>query len=831
MTIHEIRLLPPLAIGRLGSADEPLDNFSIETIPEFPEAKTKPESETKPESPLGFRRIVPAETLVVNEETGEIQDAFTPTEIQFKTSDGNRIRPVAPFLEVWARVGNATEFKPLTIEDLRNEGLTSEDVRWSVHADNRKVERRTGDPHDIVHAEIGPFSDHGKKALRGHCKNFRRAEDAIDFGSVRYIKPTEKKKKPGSNEKADPGIIRLRFTPAKGLIYGPGPDPENPEQQELGLSQQQDEISQVLVKQMGKAENQAPKVDFTYVVEGERAIYNSSKRWWKFSIPPGVRNSDPKSYVFYNETLPPALFASFPAPCWLNDNLSVSRGLLDDTCDGVVEVTLTLKNGKTLTAASRIVTAPPAPVPDSLFIRLLADDLDQAIFGPEVANDEPVEVMRALAEDILRRAYETVRFANVAVMNGNPVDGRDPLDLDTMPAEEAFGTWRMMRPVFPEHTVDTLAILALHQRVYAAMRGGAAAWFPRLLRRPDEVADFTDAGRRKMPPLMAGADGGYLALTNRQIDTIQKASQQPVGAPLGGDLTFQADDPRRSLSPRNASARARAAEVHHVAQGNPISSRPITAIGNCTPGLEVDFRAVWRRVFEGIVLREWDNLVVQAEDPNNQDLEGRRLLKIEYDDASGPRSFLTMTTQVGPSPADTKARSVVLAYEGNPKGAAPLEWSNLLSHVLHERAGNTVTCTFSSEQVWADMIPWEENPRHIRRVFKVREFFEKDTGLISRELAQPGELTQGLCSPWQNDYRECSCYYWASARPDFVNVELGPGGVSQGDNWLAKERTGSYVPDDYEDDRLVMYDDLFRDWEKLIRFVIGGKDTEGGAKK
>jgi hypothetical protein len=818
MTIHEIRLLPPLAIGRVGSADVPVDNFSIETVPDS----------------LGFRKIVRAGTLVVDEETGEIvEEPIVPQPIEFKTRDG-RIRPVAPFLEVWALVDDATEFKPLTIEDLKNHDATPQDVQWSVHVDNRKVERRTEDPRDIVHSEIGPFSDHGKKPLRGHCKNFVSPEAAIDFGSARYIKPT----------KAHPEI-RLRFTPAKGLIYGP----------KLDKDQQENEIRQEIAKQLfllgggtvegaaqvGKAD--APPVEIGFDLPPERAIYDSTKRWWKFSIPPGVRNSDPHTYVFYNETLPPALFASIPAPCWLNDNLAVSLGLLDDTCDGIVKVAVTLKDGGTLTAFARIVAGPPAPVPDSLFVRHLADDLDQVIFGPEVPGGEPLQVTRARAEDIVRRAYETVRFANVAVMNGNPVNGRDPLDFDTMPAEEAFGAWRLMRPVFPEHTADTLAILALHQRVYAALRGGVAPWFPKLLRKPNEVADFTDAGRRKMPALMAGADGGYLALTHRQIHTIQKASE-PLDSP-DGEETIEADIRRPSLVPRNASARGRAAEVHHVARGNPVSSRPVTAIGNCTPGLEVDFRAVWRRVFKGIVLREWDNLVLQSEDPNHQDLEGRRLLQVEYDiECNGKddgrdhdhkyygeccrRRFLTMTTQIGPSPADTAKRSVVLAYEGNPKGAAPLEWSNLLSYVLHERAGQTVTCTFSAEQVWNDMAPWEENSRNIRRTFTVREFFEGDTGVISRELAQPGELTQGLCSPWQNDYRECSCYYWASARPDFVNVEPGPSGASKGDNWFQKERTGSYVPDDYADDRLVMYDDLFKDWERWVRIVIGGKETGGG---
>jgi len=97
--------------------------------------------------------------------------------------------------------------------------------------------------------------------------------------------------------------------------------------------------------------------------------------------------------------------------------------------------------------------------------------------------------------------------------------------------------------------------------------------------------------------------------------------------------------------------------------------------------------------------------------------------------------------------------------------------------------------------------------------------------VISRVLADVGELTQGLCSPWQNDYRECSCYYWASARPDYVNVEPSSTGTSQGDNWLQKERTGQYVPDDYVDSRMILYDDLFREWEKWLRIQVRGRDV------
>jgi len=783
LVIEELRLLPPLVIARLGSAEAPLDNFTIVT---------------DPKQRLGFREIVPAETLLVDDATGKISGTTVPESIEFKTKDG-KIRPVAPFIEVWARLQDSEDFVPLTLELLKQCGARPEDLSWSVTVENRKVERRTGNPHDRVSATVDGFSDHGKKPLHGLCKNFLSADKFIDFGNVRFINPTA----------AHPQI-RLRFTPAHGLIYGP-------------------KLTKEEIEQMKRAD---PSVRDLHEVPAERAVYDKTKGWWKFNIPAEVRNADPRVDTFYNETLPPALFAIIPpGPCWLHGNVAVSRGYLDDACDGVVRVTLGDPKKRVLSATGRIVSGPPALVPDSLFVRSLADDLDQVIFGPDVPAGERTEVTQARAEDIVRRAYETVRFLNVAVMNGNWVDGRDPLDIDTMPAEEAYDVWRAMRPVFTPPAADTLAILGLHQRVYASMRGGAAPWFPPLLRRPNEVADFTDTGRRKMPALMCGADGNYLALTHRQISTIEKAAVRPLNAATS-DETIEADYDPSYLIPRNKTAR-RAVELHHVAAGNPVSSRPVMAIGNCTPGLEVDFRAVWRRVFAGVVLREYDNLVLEIEDPRYRHLKGHRLVKVEYDHPGqhgGRRAFLTQTTQIGPSPADPDTQSVVLSYQANPDGLAPLEWSNLLARLLHERAGQTVTCHFTPDEAWLGLELFDETKPHPVESMTVREFFEAQSALISPELAQPGELTQGLCSPWQNDYRECSCYYWASARPDFVNIDAGRTGQAVGDNWLQKERTGAYVPDDYADERLILYDDLFNHWEKWLRFAVGGKDAAGERK-
>jgi hypothetical protein len=415
---------------------------------------------------------------------------------------------------------------------------------------------------------------------------------------------------------------------------------------------------------------------------------------------------------------------------------------------------------------------------------------------------------------------------NVAVMNGADFKGFRALLLDSMPQEEAADTQRPIRPVMPAGTVDTLSIMALHQQALAALRAGAAPWFLRQLRRPDEVADFTDRGRRKMPALMCGADNNYLALTWRQIDAIRKAVEGPKE-----DSVKTTPPAQGSLTPRNGTAKAfLAAQIFYAVAGNPISSRPVSAVANCCPGLEVDFRAVWRRMFKGIELREYDNLVVTMTKDQPQglpDLSGRRLLRIYP--TGDPVGIATMAPIIGPASSDVQG-AIGLTSNRNPYGQAPLEWSNALATVLASSQGQVIRCDFSKDPSSDTQLPWIDGPKDEDRNYEshqleVRLFFEPDTAVISKVLADAGELTQGLCSPWQNDYRECSCYYWASARPDYVNVEQGPDGESIGDNWLQKKRTKDYVPDDYADSRLILYDQLFREWEYYLKFQIGGRDS------
>lgn len=752
MSILELRILPPLAIARLGSSASPLENFTLRI----------------PEGGLGFREIEPAETLYVDDETGEIAKADTPKVIRFKDVDQEKdihqIRPVAPFLEVFARTA-ADTLEPLTIDLLRAHGLKPSDVRWTVEVGNIKAYRRTGDERDKAIATVS-FCDHAVHPLEATAEHFLPGK-ALPLGKVRYIQPNTKFPE-----------IRLRFTPAAGLVYGSSD------------------------RRLKKIDAKGKPVEFEddddIVVKG-RVIYDGKRdtqKWlgWIDSVSPETTN-------------PGSIFGGYDDD---QDN-HVSWGYLDDECDGIVTVALACE-GRELSAFARIGAGPPAFAPDGLPIRTVHDDLVQAWLGPAV---DPADASPAEAEDTVRRAFETVRQMNTAVMNGNTVGGRTAV-ASMMPQQDSNDTHRLFAPVMAPSIVDTLSVLALHQGVMTALSAGTAPWFVDALRKPEEIGDLSDAGRRKMPAMMRGADGRYLALTRRQIDMIrQVAAAAPFKAAKG---TGPAHAP--GVTAKNVTA-----QLAYLGRSNPPLTHPMSAISNCFPGLEFDFRNIWRRIFVGIVLTEHTNYVTGYEDAAYKDLVGRRLLAID-----GMRVMQQAT-----GPAIPGRGPDALPVDGNPEAVAFMEWSNTIA-CLWAKQGQKVTCLFTEDKSDTERLVKDDGKVSVKTKewqLEVRRIFEQvevngqpeTHAVIARALAQPGELTQGLCSPWQNDYRECACYYWAASRPDYVNVVPTDDGNSRGDMWLQKVRTGDYLLDDRTDARLATYDDLFREWEKVLQFQIRGKDA------
>lgn len=346
--IYAINVLPPFAIGRMGNSPQPMDNYAVTPDPNeqpFP---------TSPVAVKNTRILEPATTLQVNRATGKITGASTPASVQFRDGNG-KIKPVAPFLEVWFQATDGAPLEPLTKQHLDDLNAT---VEWRAHTANIKAFRRTGDANDRVEAVVDWFGDHGEKSLIGHCPNFKPGK-SVPFGTLQFIDPTST----GFPE------VRLRFTPSAGKVFGPNPPPGDP--------------------------NVADDV------------YDGSRGKWLGHVDSFDDPSQPvptaPAQIYYGHTE-----GAGPNPMW------VSNGYLDDASDGFVEVRVRI-GAKMLTAYARISSGPPTFAPDTFAPRTVADDLDQIAFGPVVTA--PVGLGEAV--DIAHRGLETVRLFNTAAGNDN----------------------------------------------------------------------------------------------------------------------------------------------------------------------------------------------------------------------------------------------------------------------------------------------------------------------------------------------------------------------------------------------------------------------------
>jgi hypothetical protein len=719
MAIKSIRILPPLAVARLGSSPVPLENYDLE----IPDA-------------VSPRKIVPAATVLVDQD-GIVTQKKSVGAVAFRDSEG-LIHPVAPFFEVWAQTESSEEWLPLTKCMLEANNLRPDSVRWKVSVGNHKLFRRTNDPNDRIDAVTSEITDHRSHELRGDCKNFLDNE-YLPLGFVQYPKPSDEYPE-----------IRLRFTPAHGKVYGSKSSEPDP-----------------------------------FVV---KALYDPKKGRWK-----GYRETYNPSNDYDGRRLtnPSQIFAGYDTPSPSDQQFHVGYGYLDDECDGIVEASLSIGES-TITAFARVAAGPPTFAPDSKPVRTVADELEQALLGPEAAaSHDEIEVVK----DIVRRALETVRLMNTAQMNqAGTVRGVGMARMDILDYA------RKSDPIFDPEVADALAIRTRHERVLLALESGSLVWFARILREYDKVGDLTDEGRRKMPAMMRNADGRHLALTRRQVSKV-KAMAGYIAA-NGIPAAPQAPSAGAEIRPINL-----AAQLNHRAKGNPPNSKPDSAISNAYPGLEMDFRNVWRKILEGIVLHESLNFVMEAEQVQFAPLKGMSLVRVA---GVGPTAPVTGPNADG---VTGSLKDTTFSQEG-----MALEWSNALATLIANHSGEFVDCEFQSL----------DGKQEQMAKLKVRRFFDEGTAVVARDIAEPGALTQSLCAPWQNDYRECACFYWAANRPDFVNVEVTRDGSAVGNNWMQKDRTSTtpkmYINDDWMDDRLLSHTDLIRDWEKLLRFIIGNQD-------
>ena len=226
---------------------------------------------------------------------------------------------------------------------------------------------------------------------------------------------------------------------------------------------------------------------------------------------------------------------------------------------------------------------------------------------------------------------------------------------------------------------------------------------------------------------------------------------------------------KTKLFPRNLTARAA-----HTIEANPVTSRPESGTDVCTPGLEIDLRALEERFFPGFV---WEferppeqgakvvDMLPVVQGLRREECIGRNrggyiwaiLGRIHRDDAE-PRFFAfdnAAGRTVWRRVRDLAKGRVAILIGPTPKneGISRKDAQKLLAEVLASREPKIVR--EDRKLVYAAMAADR------------REYIDRETGVIVDDYA-PGELTKGLCSPWQFDFRDCGCAYWAAAKPDMV---------------------------------------------------------------
>ena len=146
--IQQLFCDPPIAIARVGGSTTPLVAYTW----------------AQPPSPRadGETVALPVWSLAVLPDGSA--DPFLPDSIRFR--DGNLIRPVCPFVEVWARLGepgsNPSTWRdaPLTPALLAGVGASNASLHFTIDARNVKAARRRRNP-DLRYGTFPPVEIRG----------------------------------------------------------------------------------------------------------------------------------------------------------------------------------------------------------------------------------------------------------------------------------------------------------------------------------------------------------------------------------------------------------------------------------------------------------------------------------------------------------------------------------------------------------------------------------------------------------------------------------------------------------------------------------------------
>jgi hypothetical protein len=491
MTIDYLFFYPPLAFGRLGGSSRPLECFYWG------------EDDNTPRG-TGKTTVVPGRTLVVGDD-GSLSD-YLPNEITFKDSD--QFRPVCPFFELhagWTDAQGERHEEPVTEALLDAHGHKLKDLVWNVSVANLKPYNMSQSPGTRIEASVTIGGDDvSVHELRGVGP--QDAPDAlvpavqwIPLGSVRLTRPNA----------AFPEL-RLRFTPAKGLFYGP----TNLKDRWQGVD-----------------------------LDDRLLFLNKDSPWCSWQPKPDDARGTPGGQYAQDE------------------KTGVSYGMVDDVCDGII--TCRLGDTATLTANARITVGPPDFAPYRRHLVSLADGLkdrvDRAdVFDAGYYGDD--DLCDAEIHELLQRIYETAALNNVDVFNNrvnvqeNPTQAQTlglpyrPMEYIAFPVPDPL----VGRPLpLSDLARDNHRRLQVLTTFIELIRRNPSL-LPSYVRKPLDANLFFDY---RMPAVMRGSSGDPLALTRRQYEFLMRwaklrGGNEPPPARARRREQAHAVRPRRSAAVR-----------------------------------------------------------------------------------------------------------------------------------------------------------------------------------------------------------------------------------------------------------------------------------------
>jgi hypothetical protein len=522
-TIQRIFIDPPIAVARLGGSTTPQNAYKwVES------ANPRSNADTT---------IEPDWSLVVQSDA--TVEPVMPASLAFR--DGPLIRPVCPFFEVWASVGEpgsalATwEDVPVTPDLLAKHGIGLNSLGIKVDAKNFKVSRRMQNP-ELQYGTFPPVDIKGDNNTPVSllavsppgvpaARRLIRANTNIPLGSVQVLKSRPQPAPDPSNgwtQHIDAApvvsveVVRFRFTPARGEFYGP-PNAALPQPLSRGVAF-------------------AP-------VDPSRAFLNPGAGWEGF-------NADVES--------------TLDAPADTYDGADVGReqslGVVDDTCELRIDVSLPVPApvNQVLTASARAFVSPPDFAPDRRPFLSLADELnDRAADGASRTRAMSENDRDAWVEDLFQRVHETLSLLNLDLwrrekaitlrgsrLSPAPISsdetsepskamgGRDVLRNRSIPYPGAGRDIKLPLTDYAHMRHRALSDLDFLRNFVSQNQGRLATLIRRSFEAESgEVSDGIGMTTMRMPPFMRNSNAGPLTLTAWQYDLLMAWVNEVEAAP------------------------------------------------------------------------------------------------------------------------------------------------------------------------------------------------------------------------------------------------------------------------------------------------------------